>query len=364
MLNLIIIKNKLLSLLPVVLLTLISFILVACSGTNKTVDEDNQNIREVVTEKPLVMTSIYPIYSIAHELAGDKIQVKSIIPPGESPHVFNPTVSTKKNINNSAAVFYIGHGLDDWVLDLVDDKLKAISVDKNIILRKSEHTHEEHGHEEHGDEKHGHEEHEDEEHEDEEHGDEKHEDEEHGDEKHGDEKHVKESYDPHYWLDPRNAKLIANTIIAKYIEINPDNSKYYQTQLSIFHLKIDELYRNSFENTRDISKNPFITFHDAWHYFAEAFALDIVGTFEPVGSEHPSPKYLKNLQDKITKHKVKVLFSEPQLSTSSLNTFIKDNDLIIGILDPLGGIENRMSYEDLILYNIETIINSFKEFEN
>ena len=334
MLNLIIIKNKLLSLLPVVLLTLISFILVACSGTNKTVDEDNQNIREVVTEKPLVMTSIYPIYSIAHELAGDKIQVKSIIPPGESPHVFNPTVSTKKNINNSAAVFYIGHGLDDWVLDLVDDKLKAISVDKNIILRKSEHTHEEHGHEEHGDEK------------------------------HGDEKHVKESYDPHYWLDPRNAKLIANTIIAKYIEINPDNSKYYQTQLSIFHLKIDELYRNSFENTRDISKNPFITFHDAWHYFAEAFALDIVGTFEPVGSEHPSPKYLKNLQDKITKHKVKVLFSEPQLSTSSLNTFIKDNDLIIGILDPLGGIENRMSYEDLILYNIETIINSFKEFEN
>ena len=151
-------------------------------------------------------------------------------------------------------MFYIGHGLDDWVLDLVDDKLKAISVDKNIILRKSEHTHEEHGHEEHGDEK------------------------------HGDEKHVKESYDPHYWLDPRNAKLIANTIIAKYIEINPDNSKYYQTQLSIFHLKIDELYRNSFENTRDISKNPFITFHDAWHYFAEAFALDIVGTFEPVSA--------------------------------------------------------------------------------
>ena len=219
MFNVITVKNKLLSLFPVVLLTLISFIFVACSGTNKTVYGDNQSIREVGVEKPLVMASIHPVYSIAQELAGDKIQVELIIPPGESPHVFNPTISTKKNIINSKAVFYIGHGLDNWVLDLLDDKLKAVSVDKNIILRKSEHTHEEHG----------------------------------------DEKHVKGSYDPHYWLDPRNAKLIANTIIAKYIEINPDNSKYYQTQLSAFHLKIDELYRNSFENTRDISKYSFIS---------------------------------------------------------------------------------------------------------
>ena len=138
MFNVITVKNKLLSLFPVILLILISFILVACSGTNKTVYEDNQSIREVGVEKPLVMASIHPVYSIAQELAGDKIQVELIIPIGESPHVFNPTISTKKNIINSKAVFYIGHGLDNWVLDLLDDKLKAVSVDKNIILRKKQ----------------------------------------------------------------------------------------------------------------------------------------------------------------------------------------------------------------------------------
>ena len=320
MFNVITVKSKLFNLLIVSLLTVISFVLVACSGTNKTVYEVNQGIREVGVEKPLVMASMYPIYSIAQELAGDKIKVGLILPPGESPHIFNPTISTKKNIINSKAVFYIGHGLDNWVLDLLDDKLKAVSVDKNIILRKiSENTHEE---------------------------------------------HVNGAYDPHYWLDPRNAKLIANTIIAKYISINPDNDKYYQTQLSAFHLEIDQLYRNSFEKTRDISKYPLITFHDAWHYFSEAFRLNIVGTFEAVGSEEPTPKHLKNLQDKIAKYKVKVLFSEPQLSTDSLNTFIKDNGLTIAILDPVGGIEDRMTYEQLILYNIETMVNSFKESEN
>ena len=47
------IKNKLFSLLLVALLTVISFILVACSGTNETVSDVNQNIREVGVEKIL-----------------------------------------------------------------------------------------------------------------------------------------------------------------------------------------------------------------------------------------------------------------------------------------------------------------------
>ena len=54
-------------------------------------------------------------------------------------------------------------------------------------------------------------------------------------------------------------------------------------------------------------------------------------TIEPEAAEEPTPRYLKELQHTIEKENVKVIFSEPQLSISSLSAFISDNGLAVEV---------------------------------
>ena len=110
-----------------------------------------------------------------------------------------------------------------------------------------------------------------------------------------------------------------------------------------------------------IQNIPFITLHDSWNYFADAFALNLVSTFQPYGEHGPNPKYLKELQDRIEIDEVQILFSEPQYPIDTLRSFADDNDLEVGVLDPLGGVEGRMTFQDLLSYNANTLRSSLLE---
>jgi hypothetical protein len=49
------------------------------------------------------------------------------------------------------------------------------------------------------------------------------------------------------------------------------------------------------------------------------------------------------------------------LSTTSLSGFIKDNNLRIGILDPIGGSKDISSYQKLLQHNMDTLTRELKE---
>jgi len=100
--------------------------------------------------------------------------------------------------------------------------------------------------------------------------------------------------------------------------------------------------------------------HDAWAYFNEAFETNLVGSFEPAGAETPSPKYLAELQETVDEKNAVAIFSEPQLSLNSIQQFIADNDLRTGVMDPLGGVDGRMTYQELLEYNISELVKTLR----
>ena len=112
------------------IIAIIASLIVSLSACNSNETTDSKNTLTTVS------ASIFPIYDIAKQIGGDKIQAHLLIQPGESPHTFEPTVTTKKNISNSNTVFVVGHLLDNWIEDLVDDKSKVVVVDKNISLMR------------------------------------------------------------------------------------------------------------------------------------------------------------------------------------------------------------------------------------
>ena len=295
--------------------------------------------------------TIFPIYSIAQQIGGDSIEVSLILSSGESPHTFNPTPGDRLDSDKSELMFYIGNGLDEWVTEIANTNTQLVEVGQGIKKINHESSHDD-DHDENHESSH------DDDH------DENHEsshDDDHDDssiEHHG---HDHGPTDPHYWLDPRNGKQIARTIAAQYTLIDPANASSYQENLELFNTEVDELYANLLTQLEVVQNIPFITFHDSWNYFADAFTLNLVSTFQPPGEHQPSPRYLKKLQDKIELEEVRVLFSEPQFPIDTLRSFADDNDLEIGVLDPLGGVDGRMTFQELLSYNANALRSSLLE---
>jgi len=329
--------KKLIILGTVVLLALIVFVVIR--NDTSTVEQENQ--------KNVVATTIFPLYDITQQVAGDKFEVVLMLPPGASPHTFDPQPSLLKDLQGSQAFFAIGHGLDDWTT-VVAESINApiVTVDDDINLRESEESHKEHVDEEGPEHEHELKD---------EHADV------HKEDTDAHEGHDHGPVDPHYWLSLNNAKQITMNIANELSELDPENANTYITRAEAYVEKIVALEIETKDTTESILNKNIISLHDAWYYFAEDFELNLVGTFEPSAGKEPTPQYILSLQEEIADHDVLVLFIEPQLSQSSIKSFADDNNLGIAIIDPLGGVDGRNTYLELMRYNIYQVADALAQ---
>jgi len=260
----------------------------------------------------IVSASIFPVYDIARQIGGSKVGVHLILKPGESPHMFTPTINQKKQVEASSRVFVIGYSLDNWVFELSEDRSKFVVLDRYIDLLPAQSTADTIG--------------------------------------------ADSPRDPHYWLHPDNGIKIASLITEELISIDSENSDYYKLRLDRFISNIEPLKAELATKAKAIEGKPFLTLHNSWQYFALAFNLEIVGSFIPDQPGVVRPRHIQQLQQTIQRDSVTAIFLEPQLSTGTLRAFAKDNDLSVGILDPIGGSDTIGSYQELLEYNLHTLI--------
>lgn len=298
-----------------------------------------------------VAATIFPAYDIAKQVAGSHATVELILPSGASPHTFDPTPSTLRTLQGAQRIFVIGQGLDTWAEGIVENIPNAsiVSLDQGVSLRESVKAADDHHEEETHKEEHHDDDHEDE-HEDEHEGEEA----DHGHHEHG-------PIDPHYWLDPDNARAIATTIANALSELDPDNAAAYNKNAQSFSTRVMQEDKKWKQMLADVPSREIITFHDAFFYLADHFDVRIVATFEPFPGREPTPSYLRELSEEINEHGVRVLYTEPQLPASSLEQFAKDNNITIDVLDPLGGEQGRDSYIDLIDYNVKVLSQTLQK---
>ncbi|MEK7122955.1 MAG: zinc ABC transporter substrate-binding protein, partial [Patescibacteria group bacterium] len=85
------------------------------------------------------------------------------------------------------------------------------------------------------------------------------------------------------------------------------------------------------------------------------------GAFEPFVAEEPTPRHLVELKKIISEKNITAIFVEPQISSSGIQGFAEENNLAILTLDPLGGTAGKMTYRELMRYNVSEVIRSFTE---
>lgn len=285
----------------------------------------SKSIKIDQSSKPKVAASIFPLYDITKNIAGDELDVSLVLPAGASPHTFEPTPQDVQKIYHADVMFVVGHGLDNWTQDLVESSQvkNTITVDKNIQLM-------------HGEDEHDHE----------------HEDEDHEEESDG--------IDPHYWLSVPNAILIAEQIKDELSSIYPEKASDFELNFSRYEMTLQNLSDEINSDVKSLKSNEIATFHGAWSYFAKDHGLDIVATFEEFPGKEPTANYLREFEQEVRASGTKVIFSEPQFSTLALASTAKDLGVTISTLDPIGGAEGRLTYEQLMRYNVGQITSALQ----
>jgi len=275
-----------------------------------------------------IAVSIAPIASIAESIVGENFDIVQILPPGASPHSFEPSARDKEVVSDASTLFVVGLELDQWAENLIsNESTVTINLSDSVLLNEVEHAHS-HGEEE------------------EEHDDEKEENEEH-------------SFDPHYWLDTQNAELIASRILEEAIKLQPENRSTFEENYKTFQDELDGLRVYASDKLGVYGSKEAITFHDSFGYFAEENGIEILASIEPFPGKEPSAAYLEKITTEIQLHNVKALFKEPQLSDGVIKSVADDFGATIYTLDPVGGVEGRKSYIDMMKYNIDTFSKAF-----
>lgn len=274
-----------------------------------------------------VAATIFPLYDILKNVGGEKIETFLILPPGASPHTYEVSPAKVKETQDVSLLFTIGAGVDSWAEKLIQkDNIKLVNLGESVSLRPFKVQ----GHDHEGE----------------------HDDEHNND--HGD-------LDPHYWLSPENAILMAKVISTELSSLDPENKEYYEVNARNF---VNALTAKNLEwqgKIAQLNKKELVVFHDAWGYFADYFGLTIVATFEPFPGKTPTPQYLIKLQQEVKEEGVTSLFVEPQLSREAVSTLAQDLGVEVATLDPIGGLDGRNSYLDLINYNINNIYQALSK---
>ena len=170
-------------------------------------------------------------------------------------------------------------------------------------------------------------------------------------EAHGHEAHHHES-DPHIWLSPANAAVMAYNICQGLSDRYPEYADVFTSNLEALTNQFNDLYTYGEAALRDLSCRKLITFHDGFGYLAETFDLTILEAVEEESGSEASARELIHLIEEVEQHQLPADFTEINGSTSAADIISRETGVTRFALDMAMAGD---SYFDAMYYNIDFI---------
>lgn len=266
--------------------------------------EVEEPVTETAVAEPLQVTvSILPQKYFVERIAGDRAVVTVMVPPGENPATYEPKPDQLTALSKAAVYFRIGVPFENaWMERFagVNSAMPIVDTREGANVRYWE--------------------------------------------------DAPDKPDPHIWLSPVEVKAQAQTIKDSLAELDPDHAADYQANLDSFIADIEALEADVRQTLEGVTDRKFIVFHPAWGYFARDFGLKMIPV--EVGGQEPSAAELADLISRAQTENIKVIFAQPEFSTSAAETIagqIGGEVLLISPLNPDW------------LNNLRTVANTFAD---
>ena len=287
--------------------------LFACSNANK-----NSN----TSEKLKVVATNSIIADITKNIAGDKIDLHSIVPVGQDPHEYEPLPDDVKKTSQANLIFYNGINLETggnaWFTKLVQNAKKEENKDYYAVSDGVEVIYLE-GQNEKGKE------------------------------------------DPHAWLNLENGMIYAKNIAKQLSAKDPKNKDFYEANLKTYLEKLDSLDKEAKQKFNNIPKEKkmIVTSEGCFKYFSKAYNVPSAYIWEINTEEEGTPDQIKALVEKLRKTKVPSLFVESSVDERPMQTVSKDTNIPIfekiftdSVAEPG---QNGDSYYNMMKWNLDKI---------
>jgi len=269
-----------------------------------------------------VVASTTVIYDLVREIGRDKVTVDFIARGDQDPHFVEVLPSYMLKLRNAQIFFRVGMSLELWSNQLIDgsrnNKLKVIDLSTDIDKKEVPNFK--------------------------------------PDASYGD---VHPYGNPHYWLDPENAKVMAREIYESLSSESSQDESYFKSNLDNFISRLD---KKIVEWSNKMSKEkgkPFLFFHASWIYFADRYGIKIAGYVEPKPGIAPSPSHNADLVQLIKSKGIKTIVMDNFYSDSAPNQLSQLTGIrVIKVPTAVYGMKNINSYMDMIDYIINQIVQN------
>jgi zinc transport system substrate-binding protein len=240
----------------------------------------------------IITVSIAPFKYFVEAIGGNDFIVNTMVPPGANPHIYEPFPKQIYMLRKSAGYVSNGYlGFEMTWLDRFYDTnrdMKRLSLSSKIEPLGSHHH------------------------------------------KEGD--HV-EGADPHYWVSPRCAMIMASSVRDFLCELSPDSKQKYDTNYQTLLSQIKELDKRAADLFSGVRGKSFMIFHPNLGYLARDYGLEEISV-EYEGKE-PPPSRMKELIDRARNERIKTIFVQREYDTKNAGAIAGEIGARIMIIDPL-----------------------------
>jgi len=270
-----------------------------------------------------VLVTIVPQAEMIEYIGGEYVDVTIMVPPGQSPHSFEPTPEQMIKVAQATAYFKVGSGVEfeiahmDTILEQNSD-LQVFDCSEDItVVSFDEH---------YGQEAH-------------------HEGDEHD--------HDHEGSDPHIWLSPLNFKKMAEVIYDGLVDIDSDHQNEYYSNYQSYISMLDDLHTNVSNLLQPYENKSFLVYHPAWGYFGDTYNLKMIA-IEDDGKQ-PGPAGIAAIITQAKEENITVIFVAPQYDTSSAETIAGEIAGNVVFANPL-----MTDYNATVIKLAEDMVSGFK----
>lgn len=279
------------------------------------------------SEKISVTTTTNVITDLVENIGGEHVSVTGLMGPGVDPHLYRPSASDVKELQNADIIFYNGLDLEgkmgDIFVKIGKEGTTVLAVSENIPL-KSLLILDNNG-----------------------------------------------NFDPHIWWDVDLWSEAAKVVATGLKEYDPKNSEKYDKNLSEYLNQLKKLNSNNLNKINSIPQDQrvLVTAHDAFQYFGHTYGFEELSIQGWSTDSEAGIREIQNLADEISKRKIKALFVETSISPATIEALeaavqSRGHDIVIGgelFSDAIGEKGTpEGTYVGAFTHNVNTIVEALK----
>jgi zinc/manganese transport system substrate-binding protein/manganese/iron transport system substrate-binding protein len=174
---------------------------------------------------------------------------------------------------------------------------------------------------------------------------------------------IAQNGNPHFWLDPRYARLYVQRIHDQLVSLDPDGAAAYDANTAAYLGQLDELDEWIQQQVARIppDNRKLVTFHEAYPYFAARYGFQLIGVITPSPGQEPSAGELAQLIETVKAAHVKAVFSEAQFSPRLTQTLAQEagvQQVVSDLYNDSLGDPPVDSYIGMMHYDVQRIVQA------